>query len=161
MLSSQQNSEKSSPSTWCSDWPSSISFVTTYCLLSQRTDKLSLNMSTKVVADKPKLARAASILIRAPTLTVREAMLAAEFSVSEASMKWLQWKVIWSLPLKTKCGLKHPLLASSILSHNLMGSLSCTDVSPLTDDSGSRHENIENLTRIDLKISPNYHLFCV
>ena len=47
-------------------------------------------MSTKAVADQPKVARAASILIRAPTLTVREAMLAAEFSVAEASMKWLQ-----------------------------------------------------------------------
>ena len=37
--------------------------------------------------DQPKVAVAASILIRAPMLTVREAMLAAEFSVSEASMK--------------------------------------------------------------------------
>ena len=64
-------------------------------------------MSTKAVANQPKVARAASILIRALMLTVREAMLAAEFSVAEASMKWLQRKVTRSLPLKTKHGLKH------------------------------------------------------
>ena len=102
-------------------------------------------MSTDAIADQPKVARAASILIRAPTLTVREAMLAAKFSVSEASMKWLQRKVTRSLPLKTKRGLKHPLPTSSILYRKSMRSSSCTDISLLTDDSGNRHENIENV----------------
>jgi hypothetical protein len=101
-------------------------------------------MSTKAVADQPKVARAASILIRAPMLTVHEAMLAADFLVSEASMR-LQRKVTRSLPLKTKRGLKHPLPISSIVSRKSTGSSSCTDISPLTDDSGSRHENIENV----------------
>jgi hypothetical protein len=78
-------------------------------------------------------------------LTVREAMLAAEFSVAEASMKWLQRKVTRSLPLNTKCGLKHPLPASSILTRKSTGSSSSTNISPLTDDSGIRHENIENV----------------
>ena len=102
-------------------------------------------MSTNAVADQRKVARAASILIRAPMLTVREAMLAAKFLVVEASMKWLQRKVTRSLSLKTKRGLKHPLPVSSILSRKSMGSLSSTNISPLTDDSGIRHENIENV----------------
>ena len=95
-------------------------------------------MSTKAVADQPKVARAASILIRAPMLTVREAMLAAEFSVSEASMKSLQRKVTRSLPHKTKRGLKHAALpTSSILSQKSTGgSSTMSDISPLTDISG-------------------------
>ena len=59
-------------------------------------------------------------------------------------MKSLQRKVTRSLPHKTKRGLKHPLPISSIVSRKSTGSSSCTDISPLTDDSGSRHENIEN-----------------
>ncbi|KAL3771166.1 hypothetical protein ACHAWU_004789 [Discostella pseudostelligera] len=104
-------------------------------------------MSTKAVADQPKVARAASILIRAPTLTVREAMLAAEFSVAEASMKWLQRKVTRNLPHKTKRGLKHSLPASSILARKSTGSSSSSssNISPLTDDSGIRDDNIENV----------------
>jgi len=101
-------------------------------------------MSSNTTDDQPKLARAASILIRAPTLTVREAMLAAEFSVSEASMKCLQRKVARRLPLKTKGSLKHPLISSTI-SRKSTGS-SSTEISSLTDDSGNRDENnIENV----------------
>jgi len=97
-------------------------------------------MSTKAVADQPKVAVAASILIRAPMLTVREAMLAAEFSVSEASMKSLQRKVTRSLPHKTKRGLKHALPTSSILTQKSTGgSSTISDISPLTDISGKEN----------------------
>jgi hypothetical protein len=95
-------------------------------------------MSRVTIVDQPKVAVAASILIRAPMLTVREAMLAAEFSVSEASMKSLQRKVTRSLPHKTKRGLKHAALpTSSILSQKSTGgSSTMSDISPLTDISG-------------------------
>jgi len=54
------------------------------------------------VLDPEKVAKAASLLKQAPILTVRQAMLASEFTIKEASTKWMQRKVARSLPGKTK-----------------------------------------------------------
>ena len=62
-------------------------------------------MGRKSLVDQVKVDKAVSILQRAPNLMVREAMLAAEFTASEANSKAIQRKVARSLPGKSKGGL--------------------------------------------------------
>jgi hypothetical protein len=49
-----------------------------------------------------KAKAAASVLIRVPQLTVREAMILAEFTKEEANTKSMQRKVAQSMPMKAK-----------------------------------------------------------
>lgn len=94
-------------------------------------------MSGTSSAGSDKFAKAVTILKRAPTLTVREAMLAAEFTPSEASTKVMQRKVTRALPGKTKRKFNNVL--SSIETNS--------DTSPLSDLSSSINGN-------DLEPSP-------
>ena len=75
------------------------------------------------------MAEAVRLLMKAPTLTVREAMLAAKFKPLDANNKTIQRKVAWSLPGKTKHGMKEniPLCNINVNSGNI------SEVSPLTD----------------------------
>lgn len=63
-------------------------------------------MGPKSLVNQEQVNKAVSILLRAPTLTVREAMLAAEFTTQEADNKAIQRKVARSLPGKSKGGLE-------------------------------------------------------
>ncbi len=54
------------------------------------------------LADPEKAKAAASVLIRAPQLTVREAMILAKFTKEEANTKSMQRKVAQSMPMKAK-----------------------------------------------------------
>jgi hypothetical protein len=55
------------------------------------------------LVDPEKAKAAASVLIRAPQLTVREAMILAKFTKEEANTKSMQRKVARSmLPMKAK-----------------------------------------------------------
>ena len=86
-------------------------------------------MPRSSLCDADKVAKAVSILTRAPTLSVREAMLAAEFPASEASTKSMQRKVARSLPGKSKGGMKtnnlqRPPPVSSVHLDNTVSELS-------------------------------------
>jgi hypothetical protein len=72
-------------------------------------------MSGMSSADPDEKATAVSILNRAPMLTVREAMLAAQFTESEANSKIMQRKVARALPGKLKGRMKEILPLSSVL----------------------------------------------
>ena len=54
------------------------------------------------LVDPEKAKAAASVLIRAPQLTVREAMILAKFTEEEANTKSMQRKVARSMPMKAK-----------------------------------------------------------
>ena len=84
------------------------------------------------------MAKAVSLLMKAPKLTVREAMLAAEFAPSEADNKTMQRKVARSLPGHTKRGMIGIIPPSTvgITSDDISG------VSPLTDPSTADKENL-------------------
>jgi hypothetical protein len=86
---------------------------------------------TSLVSEE-KVANAVSLLIRAPTLTVREAMLAAEFTPSEANTKFMQRKVARSLPGSSKSGMKENIPLSKV---NIATDIS--EASPLTNPSGT------------------------
>ncbi len=62
-------------------------------------------MPRKSLVPQTKLEEAISILIEHPKLTVRQVMLAAEFTPQEANDKAMQWKVARSLPGQSKGGL--------------------------------------------------------
>jgi len=89
------------------------------------------------VLDPDKVAKAASLLKQAPILTVRQAMLASEFTIEEARTKWTQRKVTRSLLGKTKRNStdnsSDPRPVSSI--SNLNSKISTTML-PLSDPSG-------------------------
>ncbi len=54
------------------------------------------------LVDPKKAKAAASVLIRAPQLAVREAMILAKFTEEEANTKLMQRKVAQSMPMKAK-----------------------------------------------------------
>jgi hypothetical protein len=54
------------------------------------------------IVDQEKAKEAVGILLRAPQLTVQEAMILADFTKDEANMKSMQWKVAQSMPMKAK-----------------------------------------------------------
>ncbi len=54
------------------------------------------------LVDQEKAKAAASALIRAPQLTVCEAMILAKFTEEEANTKFMQRKVAQSMPMKAK-----------------------------------------------------------
>jgi hypothetical protein len=54
------------------------------------------------LVDPEKAKAAASVLIWAPQLTVREAMILAKFAEEEANTKLMQRKVARSIPMKAK-----------------------------------------------------------
>ncbi len=54
------------------------------------------------LVDPEKAKAAASVLIWAPQLTVREAMILAKFTKEEANTKSMQQKVARSMPMKAK-----------------------------------------------------------
>jgi hypothetical protein len=54
------------------------------------------------IVDQEKAKEAASILLRAPQLTVQEAMILADFTKDEANTKSMQRKVARSIPMKAK-----------------------------------------------------------
>jgi hypothetical protein len=54
------------------------------------------------LVDPEKAKAAANVLIRAPQLTVREAMILAKFTEEEADTKSMQRKVARSMPMKAK-----------------------------------------------------------
>lgn len=91
-------------------------------------------MPRKSLVDEKKAAKAVELLIRAPTLMVRKAMLAAEFPLSEANTKFIQRKVARGLPGNSKSGLKENIPISNI---NIATDLS--EASPLTDLSTSNN----------------------
>lgn len=66
------------------------------------------------LVSKEKVVKAVSLLIRAPTLTVRVTMLAAKFTPSEANTKFMQRKVARSLPGSTKSGMKENIPISKV-----------------------------------------------
>ena len=94
-------------------------------------------MPWQSLVSKEKVAKAVKLLIRAPTLTLREAMLAAEFTPSEANTKFIQRKLARSLPGNAKSGLKKNIPISSV---NIATDVS--EASPLTDPSASNNENL-------------------
>ena len=100
----------------------------------------------KSLVSEEKVAVAVPILIRVPTLTVREAMLAAEFTPSEANTKTMQRKVARSLPGKSKCGWKENIPLSTV---NIATNVS--EASPLTDQSASNNGNLMTLPPRKLK----------
>jgi hypothetical protein len=71
-------------------------------------------MSGTSSADADKMATAVSILNRAPQLFVREAMILAKFTESEANSKSKQRKVCRALPGKSKGRMKEILPLSSV-----------------------------------------------
>lgn len=95
-------------------------------------------MPRKSLASEEKVAKAVSLLMKAPKLTVREAMLAAEFAPSETDNKTMQRKVARSLPGHTKRGMIGIIPPSTvgITSDDISG------VSPLTDPSTADKENL-------------------
>jgi hypothetical protein len=100
-------------------------------------------MPRKSLVHQAKVDRAISLLIRAPTLTVREAMLAAEFTKHEANTKYIQRKVARCLPGKTKGSIEDNSKDTQPLS-NIDINSGCSESSPLTDPSGMmpiRNEN--------------------
>jgi hypothetical protein len=54
------------------------------------------------IVDKEKAKEAVSILLRAPQLTVWEAIILADFTKDEANTKSMQRKVAQSMPMKAK-----------------------------------------------------------
>ena len=54
------------------------------------------------IVDQEKANEAVSILLRAPQLTVQEAMILADFTKDEANTKSMQRKVAQSMPMKAK-----------------------------------------------------------
>jgi hypothetical protein len=54
------------------------------------------------IVDEEKAKEAVSILLWAPQLTVREAMILANFTIDEANTKSMQQKVAQSMPMKAK-----------------------------------------------------------
>ena len=93
------------------------------------------------LVDEEKLKKAVSILIRGPNLTVREAMLAAEFSLEEANTKFMQRKVARSLPGKSKGGNKAMPLSVIDINRSTSSALS-----QLTDPSGTTPRNNGNFS---------------
>ncbi len=54
------------------------------------------------IVDREKEKEAVSILLRAPQLTVQEAMILADFTKDEANTKSMQRKVARGMPMKAK-----------------------------------------------------------
>jgi hypothetical protein len=54
------------------------------------------------IVDQEKVKETVSILLRAPQLTVQEAMILADFTKDEANTKLMQRKVAQSMPMKAK-----------------------------------------------------------
>ncbi len=54
------------------------------------------------IVDEEKAKKAVSILLWAPQLTVREAMILADFTKDEANTKSMQRKLAQSMPMKAK-----------------------------------------------------------
>jgi hypothetical protein len=54
------------------------------------------------IVDQEKAKEAVSILLRAPQLTVQEAMILADFTKDEANTKSMQGKAARSIPMKAK-----------------------------------------------------------
>ena len=65
-------------------------------------------MSTNATALEARLKEAVNLLIRAPVLKVKQAMLAAGFNLDDASDKAMQMKVNRRLPNKNKKSLTVP-----------------------------------------------------
>lgn len=92
------------------------------------------------VVNQDMAQKAASIMIRAPMLTVREAMQTAGFSKEEASTKSMQQKVAWTLPGHGKRTMKMKTLRDIPLIELNCNDNSESSLSQLMDPSGMHHD---------------------
>jgi hypothetical protein len=102
-------------------------------------------MPRKSLVNQTKVDKAVSILKRAPTLMVHEAMLLGGFKQKECNTKSIEWKVARSLLGKSKGRLADISMDSRPLSNVDINSLSSW-ASPLTDPSLTMSIMKENLS---------------